>query len=139
MQLSRPIFFSIRRKYIGKVLVAGGCRNGLCEKNSEAAPCQIWVISCQLQRDTPLSRADPVSDIICASVRADLGKGGKKTFCTTAAGRAVSEKQPCTHRGGGGAPGTRAEDLLQPVVYYGRVDIHAAVHVELVMEQVDLT
>lgn len=60
----------------GKVLVAGGCRGGLCEKSPEAAPCLIRNRVWQLQRDPPLSRAEPINDV-CNSGRAYLRTGKK--------------------------------------------------------------
>lgn len=69
-----------------KVLVVGGGRDGLCEKSPDAAPCEIRATSSWLQRDLPLTRAEPVSDTGWASVRADLRKGEKNCYAT-AAGR----------------------------------------------------
>ena len=61
----REKFFTKRVALVGlcgKVLVAGGHRGGFCKKNLEAAPCQI--------RALLLTRAEPITYVVCTSVRA---------------------------------------------------------------------
>lgn len=52
------------------------------------------------KRDTPLARAEPLGDVGCISVRADLRKGKMLGNRSWERGlRKCREKQPCKHKG----------------------------------------
>jgi len=59
------------------------------------------------KRAPALARAEPISDVVCTSGRADVSRG--KYCCTTEAGRARSEKQPCSPQG----ECSRRQEVLQ--------------------------
>ena len=75
----------------GKVLVAGGHRDGFCEKDLEAAPCLV--------RAPLLTRAEPISYGVlhlCESIF----KMGKKNAAPHSSWESErSEEQPCRRQG----------------------------------------
>lgn len=80
-----------------------------------------------LPQDTP----EPISQAGGASVITHLRKDEKHAASVRKRSKKIEEKQSCRHQSQcrrRGAPGTRAEVSLQPVLYYGKADIHTAAH-----------
>ena len=70
---------------LGKVLVVGGYRGGLCEKLPEASLCPTEPMPADSKMDPPLAKAEPISDGGSNSGITDLRRG--ENCWATAAGR----------------------------------------------------